>query len=108
VSEDEEPGGWRVTHHAVDYDRRVVLEAFESSGMLAAGGIISRLFYWEICTAQPEIVLLYRWCWESGFDPDEELVTAFAAYKADSVLNCRTCGSHFWQTFMEISRPWKL
>lgn len=74
-------GGWRATHVRVAYDRRPVLDAFEQSGMLAAGGIISQLFYWELCTAEPEIVLFYRWCWQNGQDPDLDVLGAFGAYK---------------------------
>jgi predicted phosphodiesterase len=65
-------GGWRVQHCAVAYDRRPVLEAFSTSGMLAAGGVISTLFYWELVTAEPEIVYFYRWAYAQGLDPDRE------------------------------------
>ncbi|MCB9147826.1 MAG: metallophosphoesterase family protein [Caldilineaceae bacterium] len=75
-------GGWQATHVRVAYDRRPVLAAFESSGMLAAGGIISQLFYWELCTAEPEIIFFYRWCWQNGQDPDLDARGAFEAYKA--------------------------
>jgi len=84
VPEQVEAGGWRVHHYGVAYDRRPVLDAFHSSGMLEAGGVISQLFYWELCTAQPEIILFFHWCWENGLDPDDDLATAFAAYKVDT------------------------
>ena len=32
VPESEQPGGWRVQHHRVPYDRRPVLEAFSTEG----------------------------------------------------------------------------
>jgi hypothetical protein len=38
--------------------------------MLEAGGVISQLFYWEIVTAEPEIVRFYRWSAARGLDPD--------------------------------------
>lgn len=84
VADEVEPGGWSVTHVCLDYDRRPVLEAFSSSGMLEAGGVISELFYWEVCTAQPEIIFFYQWCWENGFDPDGDLSDAFGAYKTST------------------------
>lgn len=63
-------GGWRVTHLAVPYDRRPALAAFAETGMLDAGGVISQLFYWEVVTAEPEIVRFYRWSGAHGLDPD--------------------------------------
>jgi predicted phosphodiesterase len=80
VPDTVEPGGWRATHYRIDYDRRPALEAYETTGMMAAGGIISRLFYWELVTAEPEIILFYRWARENGHDPDLHAVEAFEAY----------------------------
>ncbi len=68
------PGGWRVTHHAVEYDRRPALDAFGTSGMLEAGGVISQLFYWEVVTAEQEIVYFYRWASANGLDPDRDSI----------------------------------
>lgn len=82
VPTSDEFGGWRATHCEVAYDRRRALRAFEESGMLDAGGVISRLFYWEVVTAEAEIVLFYRWAWENGKDPDAAVHDAFAAYIA--------------------------
>lgn len=82
VPEQESPGGWRATLCEVSYDRRDALQAFYESGMLQAGGIISRLFYWEVVTAEAEIVLFYRWAWETGYDPDHAIYEAFQAYIA--------------------------
>jgi predicted phosphodiesterase len=65
-----ERGGWRAQHFDAPYDRRPVLEAFTASGMLAAGGVISTLFYWEVVTAEPEIIYFYRWAYDHGLDPD--------------------------------------
>jgi hypothetical protein len=67
-----EPGGWRVTHHAAPYDRRTALEAFMTTGMLEAGGVISQLFYWEVVTAEAEIIHFYRWAAANGLDPDRD------------------------------------
>jgi predicted phosphodiesterase len=84
VPESEEPGGWRVTHHRVDYDRRPALEAFHTSGLLAAGGVIAQLFYWELVTGEPEIINYYHWCREQGLDPDTNMARAMAIYSQQS------------------------
>jgi predicted phosphodiesterase len=81
VPETVEPGGWRATHMRVGYDRRPVLEGYYSTGMLAAGGVITELFYWELVTAQPEIIPLFRWAHERQLNPDEDIETVFLAYK---------------------------
>lgn len=80
VAETTEIGGWRATHCEVAYDRRAALAEYHTSGMLEAGGVISRLFYWELVTAEAEIVLFYRWAWENGQDPDRAVHDAFTAY----------------------------
>lgn len=81
VAENEEPGGWRALHRRVDYDRRPALEAFQSEGLLDAGGVIAQLFYWELVTARPEIISFFRWCWANGHDPDAaDIRGSFAAY----------------------------
>jgi len=82
VPESVEPGGWRVTHHRVEYDRRPALEAFSTSGLLEAGGPIAQIFYWELITAEPEIVDYYRWSHKNGYDADGEMQGAFDAYVA--------------------------
>lgn len=81
VPDNEEPGGWRVEHQRVPYDRRPVLDAFHSEGLLEAGGVIALLFYWELVTAEPEIIQFFRWCWSNGHDPDaDEIRKPFSAY----------------------------
>lgn len=80
VPESHTPGGWHATHHRLPYDRRPALAAFAESGMLTAGGVITQLFYWEVVTAEPEIVLFYHWAWENGYDPDGAINGAFQAY----------------------------
>lgn len=82
VSEQVEAGGWRATMQRVPYDRRPALSAYAESGMLEMGGVITRLFYWELVTAEPEIVFFYRWAWEHGYDPDSATQSAFDAYVA--------------------------
>jgi hypothetical protein len=82
VSPDSEFGGWRCAHVRVPYDRRPALEAFESSGMLAAGGVISTLFYWELVTAEWEIPYFFRWAREHYPDPQSSMREVFAAYVA--------------------------
>lgn len=74
------PGGWRASHHRIEYDRRPALAAYEESGMAAAGGVITELFYWELVTAEPEIVVFYRWARAHGYDADDDIAPAFAAY----------------------------
>lgn len=73
-------GGWRVTHHRVAYDRRPALASFEETGMLVAGGIISQLFYWELVTAEAELIFFYRWAHRHGYDPDGDGHATFRAY----------------------------
>lgn len=76
-----EPGGWRVQHFNVPYDRRAALAAYAERGMLEAGGVMSHLFYWELVTAEVEIIYFYRWAYENGLDPDRDgLQTVFAQY----------------------------
>jgi predicted phosphodiesterase len=78
----EEFGGWRVTFHRASYDRRPALAAFTTSGMLAAGGVMSELFYWELVTAKPEIIRFYRWAYDNGLNPDaHRLPDLFRHYK---------------------------
>jgi predicted phosphodiesterase len=80
VPEREVPGGWRVLHHRVEYDRRPALEAFHTSGLIEEGGPIATIFYWELVTAQPEIVDYYRWSRNNGYDADRNAWSAFQAY----------------------------
>ncbi len=80
AAESEEPGGWRVRHLRIPYDRRPALEAFTTSGLLEMGGVIAQLFYWELVTAEPEIIHYYRWCRKNNHDPDLEIEDAFRAY----------------------------
>jgi predicted phosphodiesterase len=82
VPDSEMPGGWRVRHQRITYDRRPTLAAYAESGMLEAGGVISRLFYWEIVTAEPEIIAFYRWAYQHDYDPDCAIADTFAAYVA--------------------------
>lgn len=85
ASEDVERGGWRVHHFDVPYDRRPVLDGFAASGMLAAGGVISTLFYWEVVSAEPEIIYFYRWAYAQGLDPDRDGIReVFHRYAAES------------------------
>lgn len=80
VAEEEVPGGWRATHVRVAYDRRETLAAYASTGMAAAGGVTTRLFYWELVTAQPEIVVFYQWARANGLEPDTDMVGVFRRY----------------------------
>jgi predicted phosphodiesterase len=81
VPEHVQPGGWQATMVRVPYDRRPALEAFHTTGMLAAGGAISEMFYWEVVTAEPEILIFYRWARVNHLDADTDIAAAFAAYK---------------------------
>lgn len=80
VPEHQASGGWQATLQRVPYDRRPALQAYAESGMLAVGGVITQLFYWELVTAKPEIIFFYRWAWTHGYDPDAATQTAFDAY----------------------------
>ncbi|MBX3012712.1 MAG: metallophosphoesterase family protein [Caldilineaceae bacterium] len=82
VPEQEAAGGWQATMQRVAYDRRPALQAYEQSGMMAIGGVITQLFYWELVTANPEIIFFYQWAWEHGYDPDNATQVAFDAYRA--------------------------
>ena len=81
VPEAQQPGGWQATLRRIPYDRRPALEAFHTSGMWEAGGVISELFYWELVTAEPEIVTFRRWARANHLDPDVDITSAFHAYK---------------------------
>ncbi len=75
------PGGWRVSHYRVSYDRRPALEAYTTSGMIEAGGVISELFYWELVTAQREIPYFFLWK-RANLPPDGHTFREeFEAYK---------------------------
>jgi predicted phosphodiesterase len=81
VPDSQQPGGWKVLHKRAPYDRGPVLEAFSTEGLLEAGGVIARLFYWELVTAEPEIIHYFRWCWSKGHDPDAaDIRQSFADY----------------------------
>lgn len=80
TSESESAGGWKVTFYRLEYDRRPVLEAFLTSGMMAAGGVMSQLFYWQLVTADHEIIRFLRWSREHGHDSDGNIRSAFDAY----------------------------
>jgi predicted phosphodiesterase len=82
VPEHVAAGGWRATFYRLAYDRRPALAAFASSGMAAAGGVMSQIFYWQLVTAQPEVIFFFRWAYEHGFDPDCAIEESFHAYKA--------------------------
>jgi predicted phosphodiesterase len=80
VPEDEVAGGWRATHLRVKYDRRPSLDAFASTGLAEAGGVISRLFYWELVTAEEEIIHYFRWARANGYDPENKMADTFRIY----------------------------
>lgn len=84
VPEQVEAGGWRATHYRVAYDRRPTLEAYNTSGMLAVGGVITQLFYWELVTAESEIILYYRWARAHGLNADHDILATFAVYCRES------------------------
>jgi predicted phosphodiesterase len=80
VPEAVEAGGWQAKFYRVDYDRRPALAAYTESGMAAAGGVMTQLFYWQIVTAQPEVIFFFRWAYEQGLDPECALDDTFRAY----------------------------
>ena len=80
VPEDEVWGSWRAVHHGVEYDRRPALASYEESGMLEIGGVISQLFYWELVTAEAELIYFNQWARRTGHDPDAEIRGTFRAY----------------------------
>jgi len=84
VSATVEPGGWQCTHYSIPYDHRPVLEEYLHSGALEVGGVIGQLFYWELVTAMPEIILFHRWAYEQGLQPNDDLNGTFQTYIADT------------------------
>jgi hypothetical protein len=80
VDPGEVMGGWRATHLRVAYDRRPALVAYSERGMLEAGGPMSQLFYWELVTAEPEIVNFFHWARRNGHDPESQMDDAFRVY----------------------------
>jgi len=82
VPDEAEPGGWRATHYSVPYDRRPALEAYVTTGMLEAGGPTAQLFYWELVTAGPEIMLFDHWARANGHSTDGYTTDVFRAYAA--------------------------
>jgi predicted phosphodiesterase len=84
VPEREVAGGWRATHLRVTYDRRAMLEAYQPSGMADAGGVMARMFYWELVTAETEVVRFYHWARTNGLDVDNDMAGSFAAYCRDT------------------------
>ena len=75
------PGGWRVSHYRVAYDRRPALAAYRASGMLERGGVISELFYWELVTARWEIPYFFQWRRTHLPENGVSFEDAFRAYK---------------------------
>ncbi len=73
-------GGWQATHYRIDYDRRPALKAYTTTGMLAVGGVVTQLFYWELVTAEAEIVLFMGWARKNGWDTNLNMSDAFDAY----------------------------
>ena len=84
MPEHVQAGGWQVTHHRLDYDRRATLDGYLTSGMLEAGGVMSQLFYWEVVTAEYEIVHFIRWSYKNGYAVEEDIENAFLAYVEDT------------------------
>jgi predicted phosphodiesterase len=82
VPEAVEPGGWRATFYNIPYDRRPALAAYATSGMAAAGGVMTQLFYWQLVTAHPEVIYFFHWAYEQGLDPNQALDEVFCAYVA--------------------------
>ena len=71
---------WSLTHFGIPYDQRPLLEAFTTSGLFEAGGVMSLLFYWEVCTAEPDIIFFFRWATRNGYDASGDIDNAFVAY----------------------------
>ncbi len=76
--------GWKVTLRHIPYDRERTLRAFFDRGYLESGGPIMELFYWEIVTADQEIIPFFEWTRQRGLGPGAELGAALAAYKQHS------------------------
>jgi predicted phosphodiesterase len=80
VTEEKQPGGWRVLFQRVAYDRRPALAAYGESGMAEAGGVMTTLFYWQLVTAHPEVNYFFRWAKGNGVNTDQAIDEAFHRY----------------------------
>ncbi len=82
VANAPESQGWKAEFRQVAYDRRRALHAFHDRGILAAGGPIAELFYWELVTAEKEISTFFYWSRRQGIDVhQDEFEAAFRRYK---------------------------
>ena len=76
-------GAWRPEFRRVAYDQGASLEAYESSGYLAAGGLLARLFRDEVRDARSYLVPFQMWAGSSGDDLSEEAFARFRAARPD-------------------------
>ncbi len=55
------PDGWHVEFRQIPYDREAFLNAYESSGFLADGGVTATLLRMEVSHARPFLVPFMKW-----------------------------------------------
>lgn len=72
-------GRWDITFRRVAYDQAAALRAFESSGYLAAGGLLARLFRDEVRDARSYLVPFQMWGAERGVPLGEASFATFMA-----------------------------
>lgn len=76
-------GLWQPEFRAVPYDRTAALNAFETSGYLAAGGLSARIFYEELRLARPLYMGFWEWAETQGRPKDWESWDAFKSRYAE-------------------------
>ncbi len=76
----EEGEGWAVTFRKVPYNREKTLRAYFDRGEFRTGGAIVELFYWEVVSAQPEIIEFFSWARRQGLN-SRDIDRNLALYK---------------------------
>ena len=70
---------WQADFRRVPYDRQAALDAFDSSGYLAAGGLSSKLFQLEVENARSYLTPFWMWTEKQGLEQNESSWQQFKA-----------------------------
>ena len=65
-------GAWQPTFRQVPYDRAPALKAFETSGLLEAGGLSAHIFYAELKNARSYLTPFWMWSEKQGLEQSWE------------------------------------
>lgn len=76
-SDDDE---WVIQFRQVDYDLEQILEVYDSSGFLSAGGVTAKLLIMELENAQPYLVPFLQWASTLRVPPIEAQVDVFQRF----------------------------